>query len=142
MTIEILKQSDITTAFQKQVTELFKQLSNRKQIELAEVLKPENQISLVYCMENEKIIGIASMCFYRVISGYKGWVEDVVVDAEARGKGVGKKLIEKLLEIAGQKGLTEVLLFTEDHRVPAINLYQKLGFKLKDSRIYVLNAVK
>lgn len=142
MTIDILKQSDITTALQKQVTELFKQLSNRKQIELAEVLNPENQISLVYCMENKKIIGIASMCFYRVISGYKGWIEDVVVDAEARGKGVGKKLIEKLLEIAKQKGMAEVLLFTEDHRVPAINLYQKLGFKLKDSRIYVLNTVK
>ena len=108
MTIDILKQSDITTALQSQVSELFKQLSNRKQIELAEILKQDNQISLVYCKENEKIIGIATMCFYRVISGYKGWIEDVVVDAEARGKGVGRKMIEKLLEDAKEKGLTEV----------------------------------
>ncbi|MFM8744529.1 MAG: N-acetyltransferase family protein, partial [Cytophagales bacterium] len=85
---------------------------------------------------NYEIVGIATMCNYRVISGNKGWIEDVVVDAAARGKGVGLKMVEKLIEIAKEKGLSEVLLFTEQHRAAAISLYGKLGFTAKDSQIY------
>ncbi len=139
MKIGILKEEDLNSILQNQVSELFEQLSpNKKQIELNKILESKNQITLAYCTENDKIIGIASMCNYRVISGNKGWIEDVVVDKNARGKGVGRKLIEKLLEIAKQKELSEVLLFTEDHRIPAINLYNKLDFQQKESRIFTL----
>ncbi len=83
-----------------------------------------------------KIIGIALMCTYKVISGNKGWIEDVVVDSASRGKGIGRKLINLLVEVGEEKELSEILLFTEDHRVAAINLYSSVGFKLKDSKIY------
>lgn len=139
MTIEILKQSDVDEDFQKQVSELMKQLlPDKRQIELDNILNEKNQITIAYCRENEKIIGIASMCNYVVISGNKGWIEDVVVDTKARGMGIGQKLIEKLLEVAETMQLSEVLLFTADHRTAAINLYTKLGFKQKNSRVYIL----
>jgi phosphinothricin acetyltransferase len=143
MTIEILKQSDVDEDFQKQVSELMVQLlPDKKQIELRKLLEEKNQITIVYCRENEKIVGIASMCNYVVISGNKGWIEDVVVDTKARGKGVGQKLIEKLLEVAETLQLSEVLLFTADHRTAAIKLYTKLGFKQKNSRVYILDKNK
>lgn len=139
MKIGILKEEDLNSILQNQVSELFEQLSpNKKQIELNKILENTNQITLAYCKENDKIIGIASMCCYKVISGNKGWIEDVVVDKNARGKGIGRKLMEKLLEIAKQKELCEVLLFTEDHRIPAINLYNKLNFQQKESLIFTL----
>ena len=142
MKIDILKEEDFNSNLQKQISELFVQLSpNKKQIKLNKVLESKNQISLAYCTENDKIIGIASLCNYKVISGNKGWIEDVVVDKNARGKGVGRKLMEKLIEISKQKGLSEVLLFTEDHRISAINLYNKLNFKQKESRIYTLKNI-
>lgn len=138
MKIEILKKEAINSDFKNQISELFKQLSpNKRQIELSEILESKNPITLVYCIENDTIIGIAAMCTYKVISGSKGWIEDVVVDENSRGKSVGQKLIEKLLETAKENNLSEVLLFTEDHRIPAINLYNKLGFKQKESRIFV-----
>jgi phosphinothricin acetyltransferase len=83
---------------------------------------------------------MALMCTYTVISGFKGWVEDVVVDVEHRGKGLGRKLMEKLVELGKEKGLTEILLFSADKRIEAINLYKSLGFKEKESRIYVLKT--
>ena len=139
MKIDILKKEDVNSNVQNQVSELFEQLGpGLKQIELHDVLESNNKITLAYCIENDKIIGIASMCTYKVVSGSKGWIEDVVVDRNARGKGVGRKLLGKLLEIAKQKELSEVLLFTEDHRIPAINLYESLGFKQKESQIYTL----
>ena len=141
MKISILNKTELNPRLQNQVSELFKQLSaKKKQLDLEEVLSPKNQITIAYCQENNKIIGIASMCTYRVISGFKGWIEDVVVDSNARGKGIGRQLMEKLLEVGKEKELSEILLFTEDERQPAINLYNSLGFKLKESRIYTLKS--
>ncbi|GAA4883456.1 GNAT family N-acetyltransferase [Flaviramulus aquimarinus] len=140
MKIGILKKDDLNASFQEQISKLFKQLGgNKTQVDLNEVLDKKNKITLVYCSDNSEIIGIASMCTYNVISGKKGWIEDVVVNANSRGKGIGRKLMEKLLEVGKEKNLSQILLFTEDHRLPAIRLYSDLGFKVKDSRIYTLH---
>ena len=137
MKIDILKKTDINPTIQNQVSDLFKQLGgNKKQVPLNEIVDGKNQITVAYCSENNEIIGIALMGSYNVISGKKGWIEDVVVNSEHRGKGIGRKLLNKLLEVGNEKKLTEILLFTEDHRTPAISLYSDLGFKVKDSRIY------
>jgi phosphinothricin acetyltransferase len=142
MKIDILKTGDLKPDFQDQISNLFKQLGGDKsQINLKEVLEKTNPITLAYCEFNNEIVGIASMCTYKVISGRKGWIEDVVVSSQHRGKGIGRKLMENLLEEGKKKKLTEILLFTEDHRIPAIKLYKDLGFKLKESRIYTLKAL-
>lgn len=139
MKIDILKIQDLTPSRETLISNLFKQLGGEKvQTNLKEVLGDENPITLVYCEHNDKVIGIASMCTYKVISGKKGWIEDVVVDEQYRGQGIGKKLMEKLLAEGKKKNLTEILLFTEDHRIAAIQLYSDLGFQLKESRIYTL----
>ena len=137
--IAILTKSDLNASLQDQIAKLFEQLGGTKtQIDLKEVLDDKNQITLAYCKDNDAVVGIASMCIYKVISGRKGWIEDVVVSSESRGKGIGRKLINKLIEEGKEKNLTEMLLFTEDHRKAAIHLYSDLGFKLKDSSIYSL----
>jgi phosphinothricin acetyltransferase len=84
---------------------------------------------------------MALMCTYKVISGHKGWVEDVVVDGKMWGQGIGKKLMEKLLEAAHEKGVSEVLLFSADHRRAAISLYTQLGFQRKNSGLYTLRVL-
>ncbi|MBT8185178.1 MAG: GNAT family N-acetyltransferase [Eudoraea sp.] len=139
MKIDVLTKGDLNATLQDQIAKLFEQLGGTKpQINLKEVLEDKNQITLAYCEDNDAIVGIASMCIYKVISGRKGWIEDVVVHTESRGKGIGRKLINKLLEVGKEKKLTEMLLFTEDHRTAAIHLYSDLGFKLKGSKIYSL----
>lgn len=141
MKIDILTINNLNSNVQDQISNLFKQLGGEKtQINLKEVLEAENHMTLAYCEFNNEIVGIASMCTYKVISGKKGWIEDVVVDSQSRGKGIGRKLMNKLLEEGKKKNLSEILLFTEDHRTHAIKLYTNLGFKLKESRIYTLKA--
>ena len=139
MKIEILNKTDINPTLQKQVSDLFQQLGgDQKQVDLNEVLDEKNPITLAYCKDNDEIIGIALMCNYNVISGKKGWIEDVVVSSNYRGKGIGRQLMNKLLEVGKEKDLSEILLFTADHRTSAIHLYRDLGFQVKDSRIYIL----
>ncbi|MGX1927757.1 N-acetyltransferase family protein [Flagellimonas sp. 2504JD4-2] len=137
MTIKRLTQEDLTIEMENQMVDLFKQLNpDLKLNPLAKIMEKQDQLSLVYCQEGGQIIGMASMCSYHVLSGSKGMVEDVVVDVNARGKGLGRKLMEELLQIAEQKGLTEVLLFTGNHRQSAIRLYTKLGFEKSGSGMY------
>jgi len=139
MNIELLRATDLNANLQIEVSALYRQLNaSGDQLLLREVLAPGNNVLIAVCKIERQLVGIALLATYRVISGYRGLVEDVVVDSAHRGKGIGRKLMEKLLQEVKTKNLDEVLLFTGHHRVPAINLYKSLGFTLRKSGIYNL----
>ncbi len=139
MQIEILTLSELTPEIQNQVADLYQQLNaNNSQRPLSEILDSDNQVLFISCKINNLIVGTALLSTYKVISGYRGMVDDVVVDASHRGKGIGRKLMQKLLEEGKKIGLDEILLFTGHHRTPAIALYTSLGFHLRKSGIYNL----
>ncbi len=138
MTYKELKTNDLSVDLQQQVNTLFLQLTDQKKpIPLSEILVPGTTTSVVCCLRDHKLLGIASMATYLVISGNKGWVEDVVVDHAQRGQGIGRELINCLIAIGNVKGLTEILLFTGYTRKPAIALYERMGFTRKDSHLYI-----
>lgn len=140
MKIKLLDKSEVTDELQSQLTELYKELNAElKQLELASILKNKDSIHVSVCMDEERLVGIAMMATYKVISGFKGMIEDVVVSSHYRGKGIGRKLMEKLLEQAEHQKLDAILLFSGHHRKAAISLYKSLGFNLKDSGLYVKN---
>lgn len=139
MNVEILKKTDIDDTVRLQITKLYKQLNDSmKQCPLHQILQEDNHVIFAMCTIKKQIVGIALMATYKVISGHRGMVEDVVVDTEHRGKGIGRKLMEKLLVEAENRHLDGVLLFSGHHRKAATNLYKSLGFTLRDSGVYNL----
>ncbi|HDZ14768.1 hypothetical protein LCGC14_0938470 [marine sediment metagenome] len=139
MEIEILKKSDIDDTVRRQITELYKQLNDSmKQSPLHQILQEDNHIVFAMCTIEDQIVGIALMATYKVISGHRGMVEDVVVDKNYRGKGIGRKLMERLLEEARNRHLDSVILFSGHQREAARSLYKSLGFTLRDSGVYNL----
>jgi len=137
MIIKILKESDIDHKLQLQISELYKQLNaDISQRRPSEILEENNRVTVAACTINDQVVGIALLATYIVISGHRGMVEDVVVDTTHRGKGIGRKLMEKLLEEAEKQNLDEVLLFSGHHREAAIGLYKSLGFSLRNSGLY------
>ncbi|MFH6603966.1 GNAT family N-acetyltransferase [Maribacter algicola] len=139
MTISILTKDQVDESLQTSITALYNQLnSNLKQLPLKQLVEDGDSLVFAICKSEGQVAGIALMATYKVISGHKGMIEDVVVDVKHRGQGIGRKLMEKLLESAKNKKLDEVLLFSGHHRTPAINLYKSLGFQLKDSGLYRL----
>jgi phosphinothricin acetyltransferase len=138
-----LNSENLTPDMQQQATALFGQLTGSRQALPLEDLLPNNtQLTLLCCMEGDTLLGMASMATYRVVSGYKGWIEDVVVDQAQRGRGIGRGLVSHLLEKGKKLGLAEILLFTGVQRKPAMALYESLGFKTKESRIYIYELLK
>lgn len=134
----LLNKNDWNVSMQNEVSALFKQLNPTIVQRTLKVVLQDDCV-LVVCRDGDSIVGMASLAIYKVLSGEKGMIEDVVVDLVYRGKGIGRKLMEKLLDEAKNKGLDEVLLFSGHHRTAAITLYKSLGFQLKDSGLYRLN---
>ncbi|QLG47005.1 GNAT family N-acetyltransferase [Costertonia aggregata] len=137
MTIKLLHAKELNATIQSQVEALYKQLNAvNVQRPLEQILHENNNVIVAVCRDNEAVVAIAMLSTYIIISGHRGIVEDVVVDSAYRGKGIGKKLMQKLLEEAKKQKLDEILLFTGHHRTAAINLYKGLGFTLRKSGVY------
>lgn len=142
MQIELLTSELLTHTLEEEIAYLYRQLNaENKQRPMKEVLESTNNVLAVIGQIDGKTVGIALLSTYKVISGYRGLVEDVVVDSVHRGKGIGRKLMQRLLDEAKLRGLDEILLFTGHHRTPAIGLYTSLGFEARKSGIYNLRLV-
>ena len=139
MPIDILHKKDLTPTIKMQVRNLFKTLNaEMDQCDIDKVLAQGNDVVLACYWANEELVGMASLATYKVISGHKGMVEDVVVSEAYRGQGIGRNLMEKLILEGKRLQLSEILLFSGHHRKPAIALYKSLGFNLKNSGMYTL----
>lgn len=143
MTIKFLTKNEVSDHLQAQLTVLYQQLNAElRQLDLKAILENEEQTAVVICLDGDILIGIAMMAKYKVVSGYKGMIEDFVVASDYRGQGLGRALMEKLLEHAVTEKLHDVLLFSGHHRTAAISLYKSLGFTLKKSGLYIKKYIK
>lgn len=71
---------------------------------------------------------IAGCCGIRNIAG-EGEITNVVVSADHRKKGIGRKMMEYMLERAKENGIGDCTLEVRVSNQPAIRLYENLGFK-------------
>ena len=82
------------------------------------------------------IAGMLTLAIYRIPTDTCAWIEDVVVDEQARGRGIGEQLIRAALRIADQEGVRVVDLTSRSARHAANRLYRLLGFKPRETNIY------
>lgn len=79
-----------------------------------------------------------SLVVFTIPTGKKAFIEDVVVDQTARGMGLGEMILCEAIELAKSKGVKRIELSSRPSRVPANKLYQKLGFKIRETNFYRL----
>jgi ribosomal protein S18 acetylase RimI-like enzyme len=83
-------------------------------------------------------VGTLTLVVFSIPTGLRAWVEDVVVDEVARGGGIGEALISAAVEEARGRGVRSIDLTSRPSREAANALYQKLGFKRRDTNVYRL----
>jgi ribosomal protein S18 acetylase RimI-like enzyme len=83
-----------------------------------------------------EIVGSLTLVLYRIPTGLKAWIEDVVVDSGARGHGVGEALNRAALDEARRQGARAVSLTSRPSREVANRLYHRLGFVARDTNVY------
>ncbi len=85
---------------------------------------------------DDRIVGSLTLAFYRIPTGLKAWIEDVVVDDSARGQGVGEALSRAAIAEAAHRGAKNVSLTSRSSREAANRLYQRLGFEEYETNLY------
>lgn len=127
---------DAVISLEKQLDSGFEAFS---QEDLEQMISTSNvHLYLARLKEGGKIIGMATLISYRIPQNMRGYVEDVVVDESMRGKGVGKKLMNHIIEKARDLGVRYLNLTSRPSREAAQKLYESLGFEKRDTNVFRL----
>jgi ribosomal protein S18 acetylase RimI-like enzyme len=137
VTIEEVKKVDaeLVSAFERLIPQLSSSNPPPTEKELAAIVTSRSTVLFIARDEGE-IIGSLSLVLFRIPTGLRAWIEDVVVDSSARGKGVGEKLNLAAIDHAAKAGAKTVDLTSRPSREAANRLYQRIGFEQRTSNVY------
>ena len=99
------------------------------------VASPASQL-LIARDEARDIVGMLTLALFPIPTGVRAWIEDVVVDERARGRGIAAALTREALALAARDGARTVELTSRPDREAANRLYAKLGFRRRETNVY------
>ncbi|HVX23034.1 MAG TPA: GNAT family N-acetyltransferase [Acidimicrobiales bacterium] len=85
---------------------------------------------------DRRIVGSLTLALFRLPTGVRAWIEDVVVDQRGRGLGTGSALVGAAIDAAHRAGARTVDLTSRPDREAANRLYQRLGFVPRQTNVY------
>jgi ribosomal protein S18 acetylase RimI-like enzyme len=135
--IEVARKADaeLAAAFARLIPQLSSSTPAPDGERLREIVEfPANRV--LVARDGDEIVGTLTLVIFPIPTGMRAWIEDVVVDESARGKGVGEALTLEALRLATAEGARSVDLTSRPSREAANRLYQRLGFEPRDSRLY------
>lgn len=130
----------LTPAIGEAVERLVPQLSRSSRPptteELGELVASSATDLFIALADDGTIVGMATLATFRIPTGVRSWIEDVVVDEAGRGQGVGGALTLAMIERAREHGAKTVDLTSRPSRADANRLYQRHGFVQRDTNVY------
>ena len=90
---------------------------------------------LLVARTDGELVGMATLASFPLPTGWRGHVDDVVVDDSRRGQGIARKLLEAIIDLAETRGLRTLDLTSRPTRTAAIALYESVGFVRRDSTL-------
>jgi ribosomal protein S18 acetylase RimI-like enzyme len=135
--VEVLDEvtDEVVEAFERLLPQLS---SSAKQLDAAAIaaVAASPAVTVLLARSDGRIVGSLSLVMFRIPTGLRAWIEDVVVDEAARGQGIGSVLTKEALRLAEAAGARTVDLSTRPSRVAAGRLYEREGFKQRETRVY------
>jgi len=126
---------ELVEAFNRLIPQLSSSSPPPSRDHLTALVDSEDTVLFVARVDG-RILGSLTLAFYRIPTGTKAWIEDVVVDADARGHGVGERLNQAALGEARARGAKDVSLTSRPSREAANRLYQRIGFEPRETNVY------
>ena len=139
--IRIIEPSSDEKQYVVSIQTLLKQLSSSS-VEFGEAdfvaLVESSSSRLFLLLSDGNVCGMLTLAHYLAPTGRKMWIEDVVVDSTMRGRSLGRRLVEFVIERAREMGGT-LMLTSKPARVAANALYRSAGFEPKETNVYKMN---
>ncbi|HUO48440.1 MAG TPA: GNAT family N-acetyltransferase [Acidimicrobiales bacterium] len=138
--VEVTEATEATPALLDALHRLVPQLSSSASpltsTELGEIVGSAATILLVARSGDGRIVGTLSLIVFRAPTGLRAWIEDVVVDDDARGLGVGAALVQAGIARGREAGAQTVDLTSRPSREAANRLYVRQGFVQRTTNVY------
>lgn len=137
VTVEVLREvsDEVVEAFARLVPQLSTSAAAPGAAELQQIISSPATTLLIARLQG-RIAGALTLATFRVPTGVRAWVEDVIVDEAARKQGVGEELMQMALRLATDAGARTLDLTSRASREAAGRLYERVGFQLRDTRVY------
>lgn len=135
----LIELTELKPGYLENINNLLSQLSDSVHTITEEELNTllSSSQSHLYVLESDgQFIGMTTLCLYQCPTGWKAWIEDVVVDQNHRGKGYGKLMVRKAMEECKNRGNVTLILTSRPSRIVANQLYQSLGFEKRETNVY------
>ena len=138
MQIEIVYQADdeLYEAFQRLVPQLTNNNPPPTREDLSALIQEPASTLMIARSDDGQIVGALTLTVYRVPTGIRSIIEDVIVDISVRGQGIGEALVQRAIDMARQKGAHTISLTSNSLRVAANQLYLKMGFEKRETNAY------
>ena len=140
--MKIVQVTAVTPEIVESIGRLIPQLSTSAPIPTADQLEnlvASDAAQLLIARDpdrEDRIVGTLTLVLYRIPTGVRAWIEDVVVDESARRRGVGELLCRAAIDRARSAGARNVDLTSRSERKAANRLYRRLGFSLRHTNLY------
>ncbi len=138
--MQIVEATEVSEALLVAMEKLIPQLSRSNPPPSAEELQlmiDSDSSRLLLALDDDgTILGSLTLVLFRIPTGVRAWIEDVVVDGDARGMGVGDKLNRFALEMARDNGAVSIDLTSRPTREAANRLYKRIGFEQRSTNVY------
>jgi len=126
---------DVVEAFARLVPQLSSSSPAPDEAELKAIVTSDGTVIFVARLDG-RIVGSLTFVTFRIPTGMKAWIEDVVVDESVRGRGVGELLNRAALDEARRRSIDSVSLTSRPSREAANRLYQRIGFEPRETNVY------
>ena len=101
-----------------------------------EAILSASTTTLLVATDGGAVIGALTLVEFVIPTGRRAWIEDVIVDEAARGRGVGEALTVAAIAEARRRDVRTIELTSRPSRGAANALYRKLGFEQRETNVY------
>ncbi len=126
---------EVVEALERLIPQLSRSNPPPTRAELDEIVASPASVLLV-ARRDGAIVGSLTLVLFRIPTGVRAWIEDVVVDESARGAGVGEALNRHAVAMAKAAGSKTVDLTSRPSREAANRLYRRIGFEPRETNVY------
>jgi ribosomal protein S18 acetylase RimI-like enzyme len=127
----------VVKALERLLPQLSSSAATPSRAEVAEMVDSPATVLLVARRGGDaEVVGSLTLAVFRIPTGRRAWIEDVVVDTAARGQGIGSALVRAAIDRAAQMGCRSVDLTSRPDREDANRLYESLGFTRRQTNVY------
>ena len=128
--------SELVAAFERLIPQLSSSSPPPNERELEMLVTAEDTHLLIARVEDGTIAGTTTLVVFRIPTGVRALIEDVVVDSAFAGRGISYDIARYAIDLARRHGAKNVDLTSRPSREAANHVYQKLGFNKRETNVY------